>query len=111
MFVILSSSIGRHNISFGVLFAHIWVPMNVKKIHISEDSPDDERDYVVHGFTSYTMNNNKYDKYFTCLPMSLAPGRTSTVLMQVDCGATCNTLPSELYDRLCCLDALKPSRV
>ena len=55
------------------------------------------------------MNNNKDDKYFTWLPMSVAPGRNSKVLMQSDCGATCDSLPSNLYNRLHCLDALKPS--
>lgn len=85
----------------------------VKQAHAIQFSPShsDDDDYVAHSFTAYAMNNmsSKGDKYFTWLPVSVSPKKTVKVLMQVDSAATCNTLPSSIYEKLACLDGLKPS--
>ena len=52
----------------------------------------------------------KDDKYFTWLPVSTSPNKTTKVLMQVDSAATCNTLPSTVYNKISGAPPLKSSR-
>ena len=71
---------------------------------------NEEDEYVAHSFSAYSLINNSGDKYFTWLPISVDAGRTPKILVQLDCGATCSTLPSRMYDKLRCPHPLKPSR-
>ena len=63
-------------------------------------SEDD--DYVVHSFSVFAHHDTltKNDKYYTWLPVSTSPNKTTKVLMQVDSAATCNTLPSTIYNKI-----------
>ncbi len=72
---------------------------------------EDDSDYLVHSFTAYSItgNTSKDDKFFTWLPITVGTNRTVKVLIQVDSAATCNTLPSTIYDKLGCSDKLQRS--
>ena len=62
----------------------------------------DDDEYVVHHFTAYAINDASDDTYFSWLPVSVSPNRMVKVLMHVDTGVTCNTLPSSEYKKLAC---------
>ena len=73
-------------------------------------SEDD--DYVVHSFSVFEHHDTqtKDDKYFTWLPVLTSLNKTTKVLMQVDSAATCNTLPSRVYNKISGAPPLKSSR-
>ena len=76
-------------------------------------SSDEETDYVVHAFTTYSISqsdNQADDKFFTWLRVVVSPFKTMKILMQVDSAATCNTLPSHVYEQLQCKTPMKNSR-
>jgi len=72
-------------------------------------------DYDAQGYnTTYTISSTEDkdpgDKYFTWLPVVTPMNKTVKVLMQVDSAATCNTLPSDVYDQIAPRHKLLPSR-
>ncbi len=85
------------------------------EMHQTTDSTshgiEDDDEHLVHSFTAYSIANTQSsgDKYFTWLPVTVRPGKTVKILMQVDSAATCNTLPSSIYSKLSCIESMKPS--
>ena len=73
---------------------------------------DSDDDFVVHSFQAYAIHEMSAaaDKYFTWLPVTCHTGKTAKILMQVDSAATCNTLPSSIYDQIARPNRMLPSR-
>ena len=100
---------------------HSTVPKQARKPYVKQaanaveevQSSGDETDYVVNAFSMSSINgaNNQLDdKFFTWLRIAVSPNRTVKVLMQVDSAATCNTLPSHVYEQLLCKEPMKHTR-
>jgi hypothetical protein len=71
---------------------------------------DDDDEYVAHSFQVYASSNVTGDKFLTWLPVVVEENRTVKILVQVDSAASCNTMPSSLYEKLKCPTPLKRSR-
>ena len=57
------------------------------------------------------MTARRFYKYFTWLPVSVTPEKSTKVLMQVDSAASCNNLPSSVFMKISSVAPLKPSHM